>query len=224
MARPPTLFLTLATLLVLLTCSLGFEKRIVGGGGAAPKYVRHLVYILVKTNNDNYFTCTGTIIGRRWVLSAAHCFAETSHGKSASIHDTIVFIGSRSGYPMMTETPLQLSRVMVHHGWRGSGRDLRHDVALLELRKPLADNKFHPVLLGDVPKAGAHVVAAGYGTTSERGPNAATAKQAKLVSQSFSKCATRERAGVREFLREKFQTCATSLGFPHEGVTDTCCK
>lgn len=125
---------------------------------------------------------------------------------------------------MLTEPALALSRILVHRGWRPGSADLRHDIALLQLKEPLPEGKFHPVLLADAPKAGRHVVAAGYGMTSEKGKHSTRAKQARLVSQEFEKCATREKANVQRFLRERLQTCATSLGFPHKGVTDTCCK
>lgn len=221
--------MTILTLLnlafVLFATHTGaFQKRIVGGEAASSGYVRHLAYILVRTNNGSYFPCTGTVVGRRWILSAAHCVEDEDVGGSADPRGTKVYIGSSSAFPMLSQSPLRVTRLLVHNSWKAGSFDMRHDIALLHLRDRIPDESYETVKFSSAPEAGTRVVAVGYGAMNEDGQNPKRAMQTTLIAQNFETCASREQGEVREYLRDALQVCATSVGFPKRGVTDTCCK
>lgn len=54
--------------------ALSREKRIIGGSNAKISEFPFLVQIYERTVNRYKFICGGTIIHRRFVLTAAHCF------------------------------------------------------------------------------------------------------------------------------------------------------
>ena len=73
-----------------ITCGVGKQSRIVGGQQAKPEEFPWQVAFRRETNisRSNIF-CGGSLINKKWVVSAAHCFAK----KPLQIDDLKVVLG-----------------------------------------------------------------------------------------------------------------------------------
>lgn len=125
------------------------------GGDRAPELERHTVMILSKKGE----LCSGAVIKRDVVLTAAHCV----HGGS----EYAVFFREASGQPVL----LDPKKIVIHPNYVRDAitRRVRSiDLAILKLKDPLPLN-FLPVQLSDRPlRAGDDVTIGGYGLTDER--------------------------------------------------------
>ncbi len=70
----------------------------------------------------------GTLVGDRWVLTAAHAAEVLQSGRKESF----VRIGDRR---------IEVSEIVIHPDWQGVEADLAADVALLKLAEPVTDIK-----------------------------------------------------------------------------------
>lgn len=224
--RVQTCFLALALLVCMSTTFQASEAAtpvIVGGKVAKRAYRKHLAYVIVNTKSGSGFTCTGTIVGRRWILTAAHCVDSFNSSEDVDVSSSYAYISPRSLSKNLVKEYFFKS-VYVHKNYKPLGLDSRHDIAVVELAKNIQRSKYFPTTLGDAPRPKTNVIGAGYGVLNEDGTPTRFAMQTKVVAQSFRTCASRESNSIRKYLRNKLQVCATSLGFPNEGRTDTCCK
>ena len=200
------------------------QKRIVGGAEARWEYQRHIAYLELVTRRGHFFPCAGTVVGRRWILTTAHCIQPTQRISYNNLSASSVYIGSKSAYPQFTMDPYTIKSVYINKHWKPGSNDFRNDIALIMLRKLIDMRSYVPIEIGHAPPPKSVVTAVGYGSTSDRGGMPSKLMQANLVAQKFQTCASREPLPLRKFLRDKLQVCATSLGFPHRATTDTCCK
>ncbi|NXI43363.1 TMPS9 protease, partial [Galbula dea] len=117
----------------------GFSKptKIVGGTDAS----RGEIPWQVSLKEDSRHFCGATIIGDRWLLSAAHCFNETNPEEIEAYMGTTSLNGSDGN-----AVTVKIARVIQHPLF--SPILLDFDVAVLELARPLVFNKYiQPICL-----------------------------------------------------------------------------
>ncbi|NWR76480.1 TMPS9 protease, partial [Centropus unirufus] len=117
----------------------GFSKpnKIVGGTDAS----RGEIPWQVSLKEDSRHFCGATIIGDRWLLSAAHCFNETDPEEIEAYVGTTSLNGTDG-----TAVKVNVTRVIQHPLFNPIFLDF--DVAVLELERPLVFNKYiQPICL-----------------------------------------------------------------------------
>ncbi|NWS77009.1 TMPS9 protease, partial [Crotophaga sulcirostris] len=117
----------------------GFSKpnKIVGGTDAS----RGEIPWQVSLKEDSRHFCGATIIGDRWLLSAAHCFNETNPEEIEAYVGATSLNGTDG-----TAVKVNVTRVIQHPLFNPIMLDF--DVAVLELERPLVFNKYiQPICL-----------------------------------------------------------------------------
>lgn len=132
----------------------GEALAIVGGREDAGALARSAVMVLSSRGG----VCSGVVVARDVVLTAAHCVTGAS--------DYRVHFRGEDGAPVL----LDPSAITVHPGYDGGaikGRRRSIDIALVRLGAPLPE-RFAPAEFGDfVPPAGEPLVVAGFGVARE---------------------------------------------------------
>lgn len=227
---------TLVALLVLTVALLqGVEggavtkKRIVGGRGARRRTQQHLaaLHIFMNTSEGQPVlrTCTGTMIGQRHLLSAAHCFHNDASNYSA-VTGIFAWVGARNVTPhdALYQRSLHVRAVHVHRAY--DERNVTSDVAVVTLLDDLYDTALHKVRL-PTWHSGPHLLrptrlyAGGYGWTSDSGPPRYLAREVRLTSRRFRFCYRRSNSVLQALLKPSLVVCASAPKFLAGGA-DTC--
>lgn len=148
---------------VEMTDDLGTKQDKIVGGFEIPTVVPFLVAVYRAFPDDEGQYCGGTLIGRRWVMTAAHCVFEEDESLVPASDFSIVF---REGNLASVKKghKVQVKRVIPHPDY--GPYDLINDIALLELERPLP--KALPITYDrkDVLTEGTQVLALGWGSTT----------------------------------------------------------
>ncbi|XP_012252436.2 trypsin delta-like [Athalia rosae] len=154
------LFLTVVT----TSNALPNLSRIVGGVTAADGAFPWQVIL----RSSGVFFCGGTIVTDRHVVSAAHCFSDTS---SKSVNNLAVISGTNS-----LDNGGQahaVAKITKHPKYIGKTDFWKYDVAVLTLRAPIAITPLQspiPLARRD-PPAGARAIVSGWGQTMDSNYN-----------------------------------------------------
>jgi secreted trypsin-like serine protease len=114
---------------------VGFEQRIIGGKPVPHKENPWQVGLLSArvTNNQVAQFCGGTIVGARWVVTAAHCVDRGTTPKQVQVlagTDSLEKGGTR----------LTVTTIIVHDQWKKTKNLNDFDIALLETENDLGKN------------------------------------------------------------------------------------
>ena len=142
------------------------NQRIVGGRNATGP-IPWQIYLTNPTNK--YTRCGGTIIDRRTILTAAHCFEDEEKSgvlnTTAATYDLYVGIVERDH---SDNTPITLESITIHERYETSAYD---DIAIIKLAKPLIFNEqVGPACLPKKsydPKAGTECFVSGWGSEEQ---------------------------------------------------------
>lgn len=183
--------------------------RIVGGTNAGKVFVQSMAALFYQSM---YF-CGGTVIGDKWILSAAHCFFDYD---TPETH--FVFVGVKKFSKMKTNSPNRYSVANIYKHADYVDVYQGDDVAILELASAIPPAKLFPVEIIAPPAAGKKVWAAGWGDTAEGGNLPSQAQKVKLQIGDFNACdILNELSGEED---EMF--CAHSIDGLDVGGQDSC--
>lgn len=150
--------ITVMKLKISILCVLlfyGFEAFAVIGGNSAPDLARHTLMVLGK----NGTTCTGVVITRSTILTAAHCVNERT--------EYVVYFRTQSGEPVL----LSPKKIITHPDYVPDAIKKRVrsiDLALINLNEPLP-TAFEPIQLSnEYLSVGQTAIVGGYGLTNEK--------------------------------------------------------
>ncbi|XP_072237856.1 elastase-1-like [Leuresthes tenuis] len=161
------------------------EERVVGGEVARPHSWPWQISLQYKSGSSFYHTCGGTLIRKRWVMTAAHCVDTPRTWR--------VVLGEHDLYTSEgKEQYMSVSNVYIHPKWNANYLSSGWDIALLRLSSDAILNNY--VQLGALPPSGQVLPhnnpckISGWGRTQTGGQLSAQLKQANLPVVDHKTC------------------------------------
>ena len=191
------------------------EVRLLNGVDAPDSIVSFMANVITRfntTNSRKRRACSASVLNRKWLLTAAHCFVNNTD--FPIIEDSYVFVGEPMTLRSNESTKIKPYKIMSYllHEEYDSSRSI-NDLAMVELDRPIEENRYSnldiiPAELED-PVAGTTVMAAGYGAVVKDGKEFVSnhLQIAPLVIGSFSECKSMAFISWRQDLNENKQFC-----------------
>lgn len=151
------------------------QGRVVGGKDATLGQFPH--QILLKYGGS--FTCGGSILNNRFVLTAAHCVDGRSAGEFEVVTGSIKANGQNGA-------TYRVAKVIPHEGYG----NFENDIALLKLSSDIKfDNNTAAIELAPKsPEPASGVIVSGFGRTFNGGPVAETLQYAETAVVDQATC------------------------------------
>ena len=116
--------------------------------------------------------CTGALIGPDTVMTAAHCLYDKKTGAPIAPEDIQFLAGWRNG---RASAYRGVRMAVVHPDYVPvadlQSREVRNDLALLRLDRPIRNRSIRPFGTAERPKSGAQVAVVSYGTGRSEAPS-----------------------------------------------------
>jgi len=172
--------------------SLRPQDRIVGGKQATPHSIPYQAYIETEKNGGKKYQCGGTLLNKRYVLTAMHCLVD-SQGKLAT--KNTVTLGEHNLHQDSEATQKFNTTVISRDDYNHWSRSNLNDIAILKLDRD-ADLDDYAVIPACLPSnenelyVGRTAKASGWGRISLRGSTSDVLKETDvtILAQSDQKC------------------------------------
>uniref|UniRef100_A0A670YW96 Transmembrane serine protease 3 n=1 Tax=Pseudonaja textilis TaxID=8673 RepID=A0A670YW96_PSETE len=191
-----------------------YSPRIVGGNVSLPQQWPWQASLQFQ----GYHLCGGSVITRRWIVTAAHCVYDLYLPGAWSVHVGLVILEESPVNPHLVD------KIIYHKNYKP--KTMKNDIALIKLATPLALNGLiEPICL---PNFGEHFPEgkmcwiSGWGATEEGGDTSETMKYASVPLISNKVCNRGEVYGgtvassmlCAGFLKGGIDTCQGDSGGP----------
>ncbi|XP_014100179.2 serine protease 1-like [Bactrocera oleae] len=160
-----------------------FDGRITNGKDAAPNQFPYQVGLLLTTASRTSW-CGGSLIGKNWVLTGAHC-TETANFVQ-------VYLGAIVRTSPAVSYNISKSDIIVYPGW--IKKTTKNDISLIRIPTVNYTAAIQPVALPKIASSyptynGESVIASGWGRTSDTSTSAASKLQyATMTVISNAQC------------------------------------
>jgi len=198
-------------------------EKIVGGNPADPgryPFQVALIWSGIKVGNEyNGQFCGGSLISRRWVLTAAHCVPDTQ-GSEVDVVVGANLLGSKQG-KILEGARIPVQRIFSHPKYDAGTHDF--DLALLQLTTPAPkETQLAIVATKELESAhgadGKSVTVIGWGALQEDGAGSAELMEVTIDVQPRKLCAENYQAAVPRAEVTQNMWCAGT----DEGGKDSC--
>jgi trypsin len=157
------------------------HASIVNGHGATVEQFPSLAYIEAHQGKSG-FSCTGTVVAPRVVLTAAHCIEDLERGGFTPAQQYAVATGTTTPSKALRQNVFHVSETHVYPGFDPGG--LQGDAGLLILDRPTAAPPIAMAGSGDLAlyEGGAPVQLTGWGVTGANAKNAPESLRATTMT------------------------------------------
>ncbi|XP_023142748.3 coagulation factor IXa [Amphiprion ocellaris] len=195
-------------------------KRIVGGQEVVPGEIPWQVALVAHPSGQLF--CGGSILGERWIITAAHCLAEAQGSFSVRVGEHNIYIneGTEQDYGVLEEH--------VHPRYNATVSLYNHDIALVYLKTPITfSTTVRPVCIGPkafteaLVKESSPATVSGWGRTRFLGSTASTLQKVEVPFTDRTECKHSSSSRITSvmfcagYYDEAKDACQGDSGGPH---------
>jgi len=147
------------------------QNRIINGQEADMNEWPWMASLRVRVywRKDYTPNCGASVIGSRWLITAAHCLAGLDGSVKYEDKDIKIYLGAHKKFPTQTDNydAYNVEKFIVHEQWNKNG-SFDNDIAVIKVSKKIDIRQHTPVCLPGQNEdfAGSQAMATGWGTKS----------------------------------------------------------